>query len=119
MPFSGLATSKKKLQQDRAEVKAIVRGLERMRRYIAANRDEAEAFAKPFLNLNEKEARLSIAQMVKSFRDTGRTTDEAVVDFIETTLRSTKQKSASVKPGDIVDWSVTTEVVRELDREKK
>ena len=38
MPFSGLATSKKKLQQDRAEVKAIVRGLERIRRYIAANR---------------------------------------------------------------------------------
>ena len=96
-----------------------MRGLERMRRYIAANRGEAEAFAKPFLNLNDNEARLSIAQMVKSFRDTGRTTDEAVVDFIETTLRSTKQKSASVKPGDIVDWSVTTEVVRELDREKK
>jgi len=40
MPFSGLATSKKKLQQDRAEVKAIVHGLERMRRYIVANRAE-------------------------------------------------------------------------------
>ena len=119
MPFSGLATSKKKLQQDRAEVKAIVRGLERMRRYIVANRAEAEAFAKQFLNLNDKEARLSIAQMVKSFRDTGRTTDEAVVDFIETTLRSTKQKAGAVRPSDIVDWSVTTEVVRELDREKK
>ena len=60
MPFSGLATSKKKLSQDRAEVKAIVRGLERIRRYIAANRGEAEAFAKQFLNLNDKEARLSI-----------------------------------------------------------
>jgi len=118
MPFSGLATSKKKLQQDRAEVKAIVRGLERMRRYIVANRAEAEAFAKQFLNLTEKEARLSIAQMVKSFRDTGRTTDEAVVDFIETTLRSTKQKAGSVKPSDIVDWSVTTEVVRELNQGK-
>ena len=119
MPFSGLATSKKKLQQDRAEVKAIVRGLERIRRYIAANRAEAESFVKQFLNLNDKEARLSVAQMVKSFRDTGRTTDEAVVDFIETTLRSTKQKASGIKPGDIVDWSVTTEVVRELDKEKK
>lgn len=119
MPFSGLATSKKKLQQDRAEVKAIVRGLERIRRYISANRAEAEAFAKQFLNLNDKEARLSIIQMVKSFRDTGRTTDEAVVDFIETTLRSTKQKAGSIKPGDIVDWSVTTEVVRELDQGKR
>ena len=119
MPFSGLATSKKKLQQDRIEVKAIVRGLERMRRYIVANRGEAESFAKQFLNLNDKEAGLSIAQMVKSFRDSGRTTDEAVVDFIETTLRSTKQKSGSVKPSDIVDWSVTTEVVRELDQIKK
>ncbi len=57
--------------------------------------------------------------MVKSFRDTGRTTDEAVVDFIETTLRSTKQKAGSIKPGDIVDWSVTTEVIRELDQIKK
>jgi NitT/TauT family transport system substrate-binding protein len=119
MPFSGLATSKKKLQQDRAEVKAIVRGLERIRRYIAANRPEAETFVKQFLNLNDKEARLSVAQMVKSFRDTGRTTDEAVMDFIETTLRSTKQKAGSIKPNDIVDWSVTTEVVRELDKEKK
>ena len=119
MPFSGLATSKKKLAQDRAEVKAIVRGLERIRRYIAANRGEAEAFAKQFLNLNDKEARLSITQMVKSFRDTGRTTDEAVVDFIETTLRSTKQKAGTIKPSDIVDWSVTTEVVRELDQLKK
>jgi NitT/TauT family transport system substrate-binding protein len=119
MPFSGLATSKKKLSQDRAEVKAIVRGLERIRRYIAANRGEAEAFAKQFLNLNDKEARLSITQMVKSFRETGRTTDEAVVDFIETTLRSTKQKAGTIKPGDIVDWSVTTEVVRELDQLKK
>ena len=119
MPFSGLATSKKKLQQDRAEVKAIVRGLERIRRYIAANRGEAETFAKQFLNLTDKEARLSITQMVKSFRDTGRTTDEAVVDFIETTLRSTKQKTGSIKPSDIVDWSVTTEVVRELDQERK
>ena len=91
--FSGLATSKKKLQQDRAEVKAIVRGLERIRRYIAANRAEAEAFVKQFLNLNDKEARLSVAQMVKSFRDTGRTTDEAVIDFIETTLKSTKATS--------------------------
>ena len=52
-----------KTQQDRAEVKAIVRGLERMRRYIVANRDEAEAFAKQFLNLSGREARLSIAQM--------------------------------------------------------
>lgn len=119
MPFSGLATSKKKLQQDRAEVKAIVRGLERIRRYIAANRPEAEAFVKQFLNLNDNEARLSVGQMVKSFRDTGRTTDEAVVDFIETTLRSTKQKAGNIKPNDIVDWSVTTEVVRELDKEKK
>jgi hypothetical protein len=57
--------------------------------------------------------------MVKSFRDTGRTTDEAVADFIDTTLRSTKQKAGAIKPGDIVDWSVTTEVVRELDKEKK
>ncbi|MGH7817237.1 MAG: ABC transporter substrate-binding protein, partial [Candidatus Binatia bacterium] len=105
MPFSGLATSKKKLQQDRAEVKAIVRALERIRRTIAGNRSEAEAFAKQFLNLNEKEARLSVAQMVKSFRDTGRTTDEAVVEFIEATLQSTKQKTGSIKPGDIVDWS--------------
>ena len=96
-----------------------MRALERIRRYIAANRGEAEAFAKPFLNLNEKEARLSVAQMVKSFRDTGRTTDESVADFIETTLRSTKQKAGSIKPGDIVDWSVTTEVVRELDQGKK
>ena len=62
---------------------------------------------------------MSITQMVKSFRDTGRTTDEAVVDFIETTLRSTKQKAGTIKPSDIVDWSVTTEVVRELDQEKK
>jgi len=119
MPFSGLATSKKKLQQERAEVKAIVRGLERIRRYIAANRSEAEAFAKQFLNLNDKEARLSIAQMVKSFRETGRTTDEAVADFIETALRSTKQKAGSIKPADIVDWSVTMEVVRELDQVKR
>jgi NitT/TauT family transport system substrate-binding protein len=119
MPFSGLATSKKKLQQDRAEVKAVVRGLERMRRYIAANRGEAEAFVKQFLKLNDKEARLSVAQMVKSFRDTGRTTDEAVVDFIDTTLRSTKQKTGSIKPSDIVDWSVTTEIIRELDQAKK
>jgi NitT/TauT family transport system substrate-binding protein len=119
MPFSGLATSKKKLQQDRAEVKAIVRGLERIRRYIVANRAEAESFVKQFLNLNDKEARLSVAQMIKSFRDTGRTTDEAVVDFIDTTLRSTKQKAGTIKPGDIVDWSVTSEVVRELDKEKK
>jgi NitT/TauT family transport system substrate-binding protein len=119
MPFSGLATSKKKLQQERAEVKAIVRGLERIRRYIVANRGEAEGFVKQFLNLNDKEARLSVAQMVKSFRDTGRTTDEAVVDFIETTLRSTKQKAGTIKPNDIVDWSVTTEVVRELDKEKR
>jgi NitT/TauT family transport system substrate-binding protein len=118
MPFSGLATSKKKLQQERAEVKAIVRGLERIRRYIAANRSEAEGFAKQFLNLNDQEARLSIAQMVKSFRDSGRTTDEAVVDFIETTLRSTKQKAGSIKPHDLVDWSVTAEVVRELDRKQ-
>ena len=36
MPFSGLATSKKKLLQERAEVKAIIRGLERIRRYIVA-----------------------------------------------------------------------------------
>jgi ABC-type nitrate/sulfonate/bicarbonate transport system substrate-binding protein len=119
MPFSGLATSKKKLQQDRAEVKAIVRGLERIRRYIVANRGESEAFVKQFLNLNDQEARLSVAQMIKSFRDTGRTTDDAVVDFIDTTLRSTKQKVGNIKPGDIVDWSVTTEVVRELDKEKK
>jgi len=119
MPFSGLATSKKKLQQERAEVKAVIRGLERIRRYIVANRGEAESFVRQFLNLNEKEARLSVAQMVKSFRDTGRTTDNAVVDFIDSTLRSTKQKPGGIKPGDIVDWSVTTEVVRELDQVRK
>jgi hypothetical protein len=30
-----------------------------------------------------------------------------------------RQKAGSIKPNDIVDWSVTTEVVRELDKEKK
>jgi len=34
-------------------------------------------------------------------------------------LRSTKQKTGGIKPGDIVDWSVTAEVVRELDQVKK
>jgi hypothetical protein len=41
------------------------------------------------------------------------------VDFIETTLRSTKQKTKTIKPSDIVDWTVTAEVVRELDKEKQ
>ena len=69
MNFTKFSPIKKKLQQERAEVKAIIRGLERIRRYIVANRGEAEVFVRQFLNLNEKEASLSVAQMVKSFRD--------------------------------------------------
>jgi len=93
MPFSGLATSKKKLQQDRAEVKAIVRGLEAHTPYIAANRAEAEAFRQAiFESKRQGSAPLSGADG-EILRDTGRTTDEAVVDFIDTTLRSTKQKA--------------------------
>ena len=58
----------------------------------------------------------AMVQMVKNYEAVD---IEAVADFIETTLRSTKQKVGTIKPSDIVDWSVTTEVVRELDREKK
>ena len=93
MPFSGLATSKKKLQQDHTKVKAIVRGLERIRRYIAANRAESETFVKQFLNLNDNEARLSVAQMVKSFRDTGRTTDESCRGFYRDDVEEYQAKS--------------------------
>ena len=95
--------------------------LERIRRYIAANRAGSGSVRQAVLNLNDKEARLSVAQMVKIVSRHGTHDGRSGRGFHQmTTLQKhLKQKAGSIKPGDIIDWSVTTEVTFESWIKKK
>ena len=116
MPFEGLATHRQKLQTDRQQIKAMIRAMERARRYLSSHRDEAEGLTRELLDLNIQEAKLSVTNLIKSFRQNGRASDEGVTIFIESALQAIKGKKGSVTRDQIVDWSVVGEVVAELDR---
>lgn len=116
MPFEGIAVSRKKLQQDRQQVKAVIRALERARRYYMARREEATAFTRDLLALNEQEARSTVSKVIESMRQTGQVTDEGMKFFIDSAAEAIKGKQGTLPAEQIVDWSVAREVVGELDR---
>lgn len=119
MPFEGIAVSKRKLQQDRQQIKAVIRALERARRHYAAHREEATAFTRELLALNDLEGKRTVSKVIESMRQTGQVTDEGMKFFIDSSLERIKAKKGSVQAEQIVDWGLAREVVAELDRAER
>jgi ABC-type nitrate/sulfonate/bicarbonate transport system substrate-binding protein len=119
MPFEGIAVSKRKLQQDRQQIKAVIRALERARRHYGVHREEATAFTREMLALNDQEGKRTVSKVIESLRQTGQVTDEGMKFFIDSSLERIKAKKGSVPTEQIVDWSLAREAVAELDRAER
>jgi NitT/TauT family transport system substrate-binding protein len=111
MPWSGLATSVKRLAEKPAEVKAMIRALLRSLQYIRQNREGSIAIIRKEFNLDETLAGHVYEQMVPALSADGTASMRAIENDIDLARRSLKI-AKSIEPSQVVDFSLLNEVQR-------
>ena len=113
MPWSGLATSTKRLAEKPAEVKAVIRALLRSLQYIRQNREGSIALIRKEFNLDESLAGHVYNQMVPALSSDGTASARAIENDIDLARRSLKI-TKSVEASQVIDLSLLNEVQRAL-----
>jgi ABC-type nitrate/sulfonate/bicarbonate transport system substrate-binding protein len=111
MPWTGLATSAKRLAEKPAEVKAMIRAMLKSLQYIRQNREGSIALIRKEFNLDESLAGHVYDQMVPALSSDGTAGVRAIENDIDLARRSLKI-AKSVEVSQIVDFSLLNEVQR-------
>jgi ABC-type nitrate/sulfonate/bicarbonate transport system substrate-binding protein len=113
MPWSGLATSVKRLAEKPAEVKAMIRAVLKSLQFIRQNRERSIAIIRKEFNLDDTLASHVYDQMVPALSSDGTASARAIESDIDLARRSLKI-AKSVEVSQVVDFSLLSEVQREL-----
>ena len=111
MPWTGLATSAKRLAEKPAEVKAMIRAMLKALQYIRQNREGSIALIRKEFNLDESLAGHVYDQMVPALSADGTASVRAIENDIDLARRSLKI-AKSVEVSQVVDFSLLNEVQR-------
>jgi ABC-type nitrate/sulfonate/bicarbonate transport system substrate-binding protein len=111
MPWTGLATSAKRLAEKPAEVKAMIRAMLKSLQYIRQNREGSIALIRKEFNLDESLAGHVYSQMVPALSSDGTVSIRAIENDIDLARRSLKL-TKSIEVSQIVDFSLLNEVQR-------
>jgi hypothetical protein len=109
-PQGGLATTDKKIQENPAQVKRLLRSMVKSLIRIRQNRDELIAYiAKPW-KMDPEFAASSYDTMLKAYSADGTTSAQSIQSVID----SIKGRSAPVSISQVVNFSLLEEVQREM-----
>ncbi|OGQ82100.1 MAG: hypothetical protein A3F90_12885 [Deltaproteobacteria bacterium RIFCSPLOWO2_12_FULL_60_19] len=111
MPWSGLATSAKRLAEKPMEVKAVIRALLKALQFIRQNRAGSIALIRKEFDLDESLAGHVYNQMVPALSSDGTASARAIENDIDLARRSLKI-AKSVEVSQVVDFSLLNEARR-------
>ena len=113
LPLSGITVMESKLQNQRDQVKRVVRATIRGTRFMKQNRAETIQMLSDYLNITSSQSAKAYDASMNSFSDDGLVSDKAMnvdVQLAKERLKLTKEIPLS----QLVDWSL----VREIKAEK-
>ena len=113
LPLSGITVMESKLQNQRDQVKRVVRATIRGTRFMKQNRAETIQMLSDYLNITSSQSAKAYDASMNSFSDDGLVSDKAMnvdVQLAKERLKMTKEIPLS----QLVDWSL----VREIKAEK-
>lgn len=113
MPWSGLATSAKRLVEKPAEVRAMIRALLKALQFVQQNRQGSISIIRKEFNLDESLAAHVYDQMVPALSPDGSASVSAIENDIAFARRSLKI-AKSVEVSQVVDFSLLNEARRGL-----
>ncbi|HEX6438719.1 MAG TPA: hypothetical protein VF182_16395 [Candidatus Binatia bacterium] len=112
LPLSGIAVMESKLQNQRDQVKRVVRATIRGTRFMKQNRGQTIQMLSDYLNITSSQSAKAFDASMNSFSDDGLISDTAVnmdVQLAKERLKITKEIPLS----QLVDWSLVKEIKAE------
>jgi len=113
-PQGGLATTDKKIQENPAQVKRLLRGMVKSLIRIRQNRDELITYIAKRWKMDPEFAASSYDTMLKAYSADGTTSAQSIQSVID----SIKGRSAPVSISQVVNFSLLEEVQREMKVKK-
>jgi len=113
IPFSGLGTTLHRIENNRAQVKRVLKAEIEAMRFIQANAAGTTEVIRKRFNMDEKFARESYDVVVSAFNRDGRVPLDGV-DLLLQIEKDAKQIPATVTPQMVVDASLVEETLKEM-----
>jgi ABC-type nitrate/sulfonate/bicarbonate transport system substrate-binding protein len=115
IPFSGLGTTIERIQNNRAQIKRVLKAEIEAMRFIQTNSAGATDVIRKRFNMDEKLARESYESVVESFSRDGRVPLDGV-DILLQIEKDQKLIPGTVTPQMVVDSTLVEEALKELGR---
>lgn len=112
-PQGGLATTDKKIRENPAELKRMIRAVVKTLLHIHENRDSMISYTSQKWKIDQALAAASYETMIRSFSRDGTASTQSIQNVIESTRARLKLQRA-VAPSEVVNLSLLEEVRREL-----
>jgi NitT/TauT family transport system substrate-binding protein len=109
LPLSGIAVMESKLQNQRAQVKKVVRAGVRGSRFMKQNRGETIQMLSDYLSISPAQSAKAYDASIKSFTDDGIISDKGVQLDIQLTKERLKI-TKDIPLSQLVDWSLAREI---------
>jgi ABC-type nitrate/sulfonate/bicarbonate transport system substrate-binding protein len=117
MPMGGLGTTDKRLKENRAEVRQVLRALLRALRFVNDDREGARALLVESFKMPSASAAAAYELGVKIFGRDGIPTDNGLKNLL-TATREELKLSADISPETVIDLSILKDAQRDLEFRK-
>ncbi len=114
-PLTGIATTKKKMEQNPGQIKEVLRGFLRTLKTVKRERKEGVEFISRKFNLEPQVAEESYGAMLQTLSDDGTVGPQVLQELLEQVKKETGVKR-KIAVEDIVDYRPLREVASEMER---
>jgi NitT/TauT family transport system substrate-binding protein len=115
-PLTGVATTKKKIEQNPEQVKAVLRGFLRTLKTVKRERKDVVEFISRKFNLEPQVAEESYGAMLQTLSDDGTVSPQVLQELLEQVKKETGVKR-KIAVEDIVDYRFLREVTKEMEKQ--
>jgi NitT/TauT family transport system substrate-binding protein len=114
-PLTGIATTKRKIEQNPEQAKKVLRGFVRTLKAVKRERKDVVEFISRNFNLEPQVAEEAYGVMLPSLSDDGAVSQQALQELLEQFKKETGVKR-EISVGDIVDYRLLREVTRDMEK---
>jgi ABC-type nitrate/sulfonate/bicarbonate transport system substrate-binding protein len=114
-PLTGIATTKRKIEQNPEQAKKVLRGFVRTLKAVKRERKDVVEFISRNFNLEPQVAEEAYGVMLSSLSDDGAVSQQALQELLEQFKKETGVKR-EISVGDIVDYRLLREVTRDMEK---
>ena len=114
-PLTGIATTKRKIEQNPEQAKKVLRGFVRTLKAVKRERKDVVEFISRKFNLEPQVAEEAYGVMLPSLSEDGAVSQQALQELLEQFKKETGVKR-EISVGDIVDYRLLREVTRDMEK---